>query len=238
MLNWSFVLERVKDELQVANQPLEKTDEEIVDYLKRNALKKFERYYPDRNIITLNTSDSNVKVPGKQSMFYIFDPEDREVINVVEMITQVNDLALLGHDYTGFGALTFSQIQDIVLANNLARNTLQYSRYNYTTEFISPNILRILPKFDGVCAIEYERSHDPELSSIEPSLQTYFVDLCLGMSEMWIAKLRQKFSTYNTPFGEINLNADAIYNDGKDLYDKTIEKLETSCQMNIIFDCG
>ena len=42
MLNWSFVLERIKDELCVASQPLEKTDEEIVDYLKRNALKKFE----------------------------------------------------------------------------------------------------------------------------------------------------------------------------------------------------
>ena len=238
MLSWSFVLERIKDELVVASQPLEKTDEEIVDYLKRNALKKFERYYPDRNTITLNTSDPRVKVPGKESMFYIFDPEDREVINVVEMMTTASDLALLGHDYTGFGALSYDQIPDVALANSMARNTLQYSRYNYTTEFKAPNILRILPHFDGVCAIEYERSHDPELSTIEPSLQTYFVDLCVGMAEMWIGKRRQKYSSYNTPFGEIQVNGDAIYNDGKDLYDKTIEKLETSSQLNIIFDAG
>ena len=238
MLNWSFVLERIKDELCVASQPLEKTDEEIVDYLKRNALKKFERYYPDRNIITLNTNDSRVKVPGKQSMFYIIDPEDREVLNVIEVITDGTDLAVLGHDITGMGALSYSQIPDVLLANNMARTTKIFSKYNYTTEFISPNIIRILPEFSGICAVEYERSHDPELSTIEPSLQTYFVDLCLGMTEMWIGKLRQKFNSYQTPFGEIPVGGDTIYNDGKDIYDKTIEKLETSCQMNIIFDAG
>lgn len=238
MLSWSFIIERIKDELEVASQPLEKRDDEIIDYLKRNALKKFERFYPDRNIITLDTSDPHVKVPGQNSMFYIFDPEDREVINVIEMMTTASDLALLGHDYTGFGALTYDQIPDVALANNLARNTMQYSKYNYTTEFKAPNLLRILPTFEGVCAIEYERSHDPELSTIEPSLQSYFVDLCVGMTEMWIGKLRQKYSSYSTPFGEIPVHGDAIYNDGKDLYDRTIEKLETSSQLNIIFDAG
>lgn len=238
MINWSFILERIKDELVVANQPLEKTDNEIVDYLKRNALKKFERYYPDKNIITLNTNDPNVKVVGKDSMYYLFDPEDREILNVIEFITDVSDLALLGHDFTGFGALSYSQIPDILLANNMARSTRVFSRYNYTTEFIPPNKLRILPHFSGTCAIEYERSHDPELSTIEPSLETYFIDLCVGMSEMWIGKLRQKYSTYSTPFGEIQVNGDVIYNDGKDIYDRTIEKLETSQQMNIIFDVG
>ena len=238
MLNWSFITQRIKDELTVSNQPLEKTDEELVTYLKNNALKKFERYCPDKNIITLNTSDVYVRVPGKKSMFYLFDPEDREIINVISVVTDASDLAILGHDITGLGALGYDQIVPVLLANNQARTTQIFSKYKYLSEFIAPNIVRILPEFEGTCAIEYERSHDPELSTIEPSLQTFFIDLCLGMAEMWIGKIRQKFSTYQTPFGEIQVNGDVIYNDGKDIYDKTIEKLETSHQINTIFEAG
>lgn len=237
MLNWSFVINRIKDELSLPNQPLEKTDDEIIDYLKRNALKKFEKYFPDKNIITLNTYDESVQVPNKQSTFYLYDPDDREILNVIQMDTSAGDLMVLGHNI--WGAWSFDQVPEVALQNMKARNTKQFSMFNYTTEFLPPNMIRILPKFDGSCAIEYERSHDPELSTIEPSLQDYFVDLCLGMVEMWIGKIRQKFSSYNTPFGEININSDAIFNDGKDLYDKTIDKLENgSIGMNIRMDVG
>ena len=237
MLSWSFILQRVKDDLSLPNQPLEKTDDEIVDYLKRNALKKFEKYFPDYNRITLNAADEKVKVPHKSSTFYLFDPDDREILNVKSLITDASDLILMGHDW-GYGAWTFDQIPNIALQNNQARNTRIYSMFNYTTEFKAPNILTILPTFSGTCVVEYERSHDPELSTIEPSLQDYFIDLCLGMTEMWIGKIRQKYSSYNTPFGEIPVNGDVIYNDGKDLFDKTIEKLESGSQMNVIIDVG
>lgn len=237
MLNWSFVINRIKDELSLPNQPLEKTDDEIIDYLKRNALKKFEKYFPDKNIITLNTYDESVQVPNKQSTFYLYDPDDREILNVIQMDTSAGDLMVLGHNI--WGAWSFEQVPEVGLQNMKARNTKQFSMFNYTTEFLPPNMIRILPKFDGSCAIEYERSHDPELSTIEPSLQDYFVDLCLGMVEMWIGKIRQKYSTYSTPFGEININSDAIFNDGKDLYEKTIDKLESgSIGMNIRMDIG
>lgn len=237
MLNWSFVINRIKDELSLPNQPLEKTDDEIIDYLKRNALKKFEKYFPDKNIITLNTYDESVQVPNKQSTFYLYDPDDREILNVIQMDTSAGDLMVLGHNI--WGAWSFDQVPEVALQNMKARNTKQFSMFNYTTEFLPPNMIRILPKFDGSCAIEYERSHDPELSTIEPSLHDYFVDLCLGMVEMWIGKIRQKFSSYNTTFGEIQVNGDIIFNDGKDLYEKTIDKLESgSIGMNIRMDVG
>lgn len=237
MLNWSFIINRIKDELSLPSQPLEKTDDELRDYLQRNALRKFEKYFPDKNIITLDTNDIKVQVIGKQSTFYLFDPEDREILNVVQMDTQVGDLMVLGHNI--WGAWSYDDIPQIALANANARNTKPYSMFNYTTEFLPPNMVRILPKFEGTCAIEYERSHDPELSTIEPSLKDYFVDLCLGMAEMWIGKLRQKYSSYNTPFGEIQVNGDVIYNEGKELYDKTIDKLDSgSIGLNIRMDVG
>ena len=44
MLSWSFVVERIKEELSFPFQMLERSDEQIIDYLRRNALKKFEFY--------------------------------------------------------------------------------------------------------------------------------------------------------------------------------------------------
>jgi len=236
MLSWDHIIQRIKDELSAPHMPLEKTDDELVDYLKRNALKKFEKYFPDRNIITLNTYDTNVQVKGKSSVFYLFDPEDREIINVKDMIEGSGSMLLFGHDI--YGAWSYDQLPNITLQNEMARNLIQRSNFNYTIEFLPPNMIRILPTFNGTCAIEYERSHDPELSTIEPSLQDYFIDLCLGMSQMWIGKLRQKYTSYNTPFGEIQVNADTIYNEGKELFEKTIEKLESGSQMNVLIDVG
>lgn len=237
MLNWSFIINRIHDELSLPNQPFEMTDVEVVDYLKRNALLKFEKYFPDKNIITLDTNDENVQVPNKTSTYFLYDPDGRTILNVKQMDTTMGDLMILGHNV--YGAWSYNDIPNIALANNQARNTKPYSMFNYTTEFLPPNMIRILPKFNGTCAIEYERSHDPELSTIEPSLVDYFTDLCLAMVEMKIGKIRQRYSSYNTPFGEIQVGGDFIFNEGKDLFDKTIQKLEDgSIGLNIRMDIG
>ena len=48
-----------------------------------------------------------------------------------------------------------------------------------------------------------------------------------------------KFSTYNTQFGELSVNGESLYSDGKEIYDRTIEKLQSSYMcMNTIFDHG
>ena len=99
-------------------------------------------------------------------------------------------------------------------------------------------MFRVSPKYSGMATIEYERSHDPELSSINPELHDVFIDLCLGMFMMMIGRLRQKYNTTTTPFGEIPLNGDLIYNDGKEVYDKVIDKMETHALTNVVFDHG
>lgn len=236
MLSWDFIIKRIKDELTYPFQALEKSDDDIIDYLQRNALKKFERYFPDRARMTLNCSDPAVIVPDKCSEFYLFDPQQRQIKNVIGFISQMGDLVILGHPF--MGVWSFEQTEEWALSTFKARFAKSMSNWNYTTEFTAPNILRISPKYEGTAVIEYEREHDIQLSTIIPDLEDIFVDLCVAMVEMWIGKIRQKFSTYNTPFGEIQVNGDMIYNDGKDLYDKTIEKLETGSLPNIIVDVG
>lgn len=237
MLSWGQVLARVKDDLLTPNTPLEKTDDQIIDYLQRNTLQKWAYYFPSINRITLNTYDENVRVPHKNSCYYIFDPEGREVKNIVKMYDNAGSSILYGHDI--YGAWSYDQTPQIALQNQQANNTMMYSPYYYIVRFYPPNICEIKPNYEGSCVIEYEREIDKNLSDVYPDLEDIFTELCIAMSEMWIGKLRMRYSNYQTQFGEIQLNGESIYNEGKEKYDRIIEKLQTSYMcMNTIFDHG
>ena len=55
---------------------------------------------------------------------------------------------------------------------------------------------------------------------------------------MMVGRLRQKYNTTQTPFGEIPLNGDLIYNDGKEMYEKVMEKFDRLTIPNIVFHSG
>jgi len=54
MLNWSFILQRIKEELSLPFQTLEKSDEEIIDYCKRNYIKTLNEYFQEKWRLTIN----------------------------------------------------------------------------------------------------------------------------------------------------------------------------------------
>ena len=236
MLTWSHIVQRIREEMSLPFQMLEKSDEQIIDYLKRNALRKFEMYFPQKWRLTINCSDPSVQVSGRHSEYYLIDPDDREIKNVTAFLPTMGPHLMNGHPVEG--PWSFNQLEEWSLSVFKARNLALFSNFNYTTEFMPPNQFRISPLYNGLGTIEYERSHDPELSTINPELNDVFIDLCQGMFFMQIGRLRKKFSTTTTPFGEIPLNGDALFDEGKDIYDRTIELLKTGSAPNVIVDIG
>lgn len=236
MLSWSFILQRIREEMSLPFQHLEKTDEEIIDYCKRNALKKYATYFPQKWRISLNTANLDVQVPNRRSEYYLIDPDDREIFALTNFVPQLGDYVFMGHPY--FGAWTFDELPEWHLKAWKANTLTLWSEYNYTTEFISPNQFRVSPSYVGNAVIEYERSHDPELSTIITDHHDIFTDLCYGMFGMMIGRIRKKFAPIQTPFGEIQINAEEIYNDAKEVYDKVTEKLERGSLPSVIFDKG
>lgn len=236
MLSWSFVLQRIKEEFSLPFQVFEKTDEEIIDYLKRNALKKYSLYFPQKWRLSFDTGNSAIQVPGRVSEYYLVDPDEREIFNITEFVPRLGDYLILGHPH--IGAYSFNQVPEFLLRTFESMNTKLWSEYNYTTEFIPPNQFRLSPQYRGLGVIEYERMHDSELSTIDTEKHDLFVDLCYGMIGMMIGRIRKKYSPLQTPFGEIPLNADDIFNDAKEVYDKVIDKLDRGAIPNVIFDRG
>ncbi len=237
MLSWSFVTQRIKEELSLPFQELEYSDEKIKDYLQRNALVKYSRFFPQTWRYTFNTEDENIHVLGRDSEFYLVEPDDREIFNIKAFYPSGGTNLMLGHSI--MGAWSYGgDLKEVLLANYQANNLRPFSQFNHTFEFITPNQFRITPKYSGVGVLEYERSHDPELSTIKTDHHDIFIDLCFGMIGMNIGRLRKRYQNIQTPFGEIPINGDDIFNDAKEVYDRTIEKLEAGSLLNVIFDYG
>lgn len=236
MLSWSLILERIKDELSLPFQVLEKTDEDIIKYLKSNCVRKFSTYFPVKNKILLDSSNPNTKRPDRQSEFFLIDPDDREILTVVDFIENLGSYVIAGH--SPYGAFTFGAVPEISLQNYMGNNLRPFSQYEHTFEFSAPNIIRISPKFSGTATIEYERTIDPELSDINPELQDYFMELCIAMTFQMIGRIRQKYSNIQTPYGQIELDGQALKSEGDERYNAVIQEMKTGSMPNVIFSRG
>jgi hypothetical protein len=236
MISWSFIIERLKEELGLPFQVLERSDEEIEEYLKKNTVKKFSKFFPTKYRITLETSVSDVQVPNRQSEFYVVDPDDRTILSIIDFIPTFGTKLLTGHPV--MGAFSYNAIPEYALAVNAANTTELFSIYNYTHEFMAPNIIRISPIFNGQAVIEYERSIDPELSDIHPELEDDFTELCIAMFFQQIGRIRRRYSNINTPFGDIQLNAEEIFSEGETRYNELMEKFNNGTIPNVIFSRG
>jgi hypothetical protein len=236
MLNWNVILTRIRDELALPNHVMEKSNDQIVEYLKESAVRKIADYIPDVTRLTIDTMNSDIIVPGKENEYFIIDPDDREIFDVLEMYTDYSTDILFGKRF--IAAWSMEEVPGFELSNMRSGTTKLFSDFYYMYEFKHPNIIQIRPKYKGKTTLEYERSHDPELSTIPKVYENLFIELCLGMFMMNIGRLRTRYSNIQTAFGEIQLNGEDIKNEGKDFYQAAIDKLDRTVLTSVVMDRG
>jgi len=237
MLTWNRVLQRIQDELVLPNHVLEKADSEIQEYLTQHCLPKFEQYYPDKNAITIDCSDTTYQVTNKQNEFYIYDPDEREIYDLLGFYTGMSTSMVLGKQV--IAPLSWDSVPSYELSNMIANNTEIFSAYNYHIEFVHPNIMRVLSDCnDTEGVVHYERAHDTELSTIPKMFQDMFIELCLGMFMRNIGRIRTRYANIATAFGEISLNGEDLRSEGREIYDVAMEELKRTVLPCIMMDRG
>lgn len=239
MLNQNRVLQYVKTELGFPFVQLEMEDEDILEYVTEFTLREFSYYLPDVYQVYLNLTLAQNKVAGRQNEYYITDPDNREILNVIDIHFPDSDLFIHGHP--AFGPFTMGEVADWGLAVNNAMTVKMFSSFDKTFEFKHPNIVRISPVPNDVagCAVEYERIHSSDLSTIPNDFQRLFMDLSAADIMIRLGRIRKKYGGGNlrTPFGEIPLESD-VYEEGKDKKRELIEKMERLSLPNISIDYG
>lgn len=236
MLSWSQVLTYSKQGLGYPATFIEFEDSEIQDYLKDNCLRKFSMYFPDKWSGSIDTTNENNKISGKQNIYYFNDSEGREILSIDEFITDASDKYVMGHPIVG--AYSYQGVPNFALDAFKANNARAFSDFNYTIKFFPPNMVRILPSYSGTATFEYSRVHAEDLSTIPIDLAEYFKDLCRASFLMWVGVTRSNYTGVNTPFGEIPINGSEIYSRGETQYNDLIQKFETSSAPFIIVDVG
>ncbi len=239
MLNHSRVLDYIKGELGFPFQQLEFEDDIIVEHFKTYTLREFSSYVPEVKRLSLNLTIKAYRVPGIQNEFYIVDPDNIEILNVVDVYFPATDLYIHGHPI--FGPFTHFEIREWALATEMANQVKSFSSWDKTIQFIHPNIVRITPvpnELDN-CTVEYERMQPEDLRGIPNEFQVLFCEFSLADIMIRIGRIRKKYGDgqIRTPFGEIPLSAE-IFDEGKEKKREILEKLERLALPNVSIDHG
>jgi len=228
MLNNSEVLNYVKMKLGIPFTPIEYIDSEILEYIRTVSLRTFSKLMPHVNKISMDLDDQTIHTDVKNE-FRILDPDNVSIIGIVEILFDKSNLILAGFPYYG----NLSTTKDLEHAANYvydietAATNFKYSQFRQHFEFVPPNILRILPTtfLGGVITVIYERFHTPDFRTILPEFEETFLDLAYADVALWLSRTRNAFRTFNTPFGDIELNTEELKSDAQTLRDKIIEDL-------------
>ena len=240
MLNDAKVLKYVKRNLGFPFMHLEWSDDDILDYIKEETIRDWSYYIPDVQKMSLNLKLESNKVPGRSNEFYLYEPEGREILNIKELYFDQGNYYALGHP--PFGVFSEGEIKEWAYQVNAAMTTKMFSSWDYTYEFMHPNIVRISPyPFNDVqfITVEYERMSADDFREIPNDLHRYFLDLALADVMISLGRIRKRYGGGNlrTPFGEIPLESD-IFDEGKQLRAEVIEKLERLYVPNIRIEHG
>jgi len=239
MLNATRVLKYVKSHLGFPFQQLELEDTEIMEHIKDFTLREFSQFIPEKKKIHLDFNNSIYKVPGRQNEYYIQDPQNLEILTVVEIYFDHSKWMFHGHQ--PYGVWSHGELKNWALAQSMAADQMMFSSFDQTFEFKHPNIVRISPVPSDVqgCTVEYERQQPPDFRGIPNEFQVFFCEMALADMMIVLGRIRKKYGdgTLRTPFGEIPLSAE-ILEEGKEKKREIIEKLTQGTYPNIIIDHG
>lgn len=239
MLNHARVLGYIKDFLGFPHVQVELEDAQIIQRFVTYTLREFSEYIPQVKKLPLNLASTQYKVPNIQNEWYLKDPDNIEILNVVEVYFDGSEDLMTGAPI--FGPMSHFEIRDWALATEMAGQLKSFSSFDKTFEFTSPNILRISPvptSGSGYCTVEYERMQPPDLSGIPNEQQMIFCKMALADTMIQLGRIRKKYGgQIRTPFGEIPLDSD-VYEEGKEMKQQVLDKMERLYLPNVSVDFG
>jgi len=238
MLTQQKVLDFIKDGLGFPFMHLEWKDDKIIEYVTEHTLNEFSHYQPDTNRMNLNVLLAANMVPGRSNEWYLNEPNGREILNVIDIYFTEGNAILMGHP--PMGVVSHGELREWALAVTTSMTAKMFSNYDYTFEFMHPNIVRIspLPVNETSVTVEYERIHATDFGTIPNEFQFLFKQFAMADIMIAIGRIRKRYGgNMRTPFGEIPLEAE-ILDEGKELKREIKEKLDNTLITNVTIDHG
>lgn len=220
-ITYESTVDFIKRNLGYPFTTIEIQDSDIEHIIKTISLPYFSQYIPDTNQIVVNKLADN-----SNNVFVIEDPDNMPVLDVIKVFSDVGTEVMTNDPRVIMPMIGKSSIPDFLTSLTQAKLQQNYSSYWPSWTFIPPNLVRIYPtNMQSSYLIRYTRIH-ASLSTIPMSYHRDFNDLCLADVMLSLYASRSKYSNYSTPFGEIQLNSDALYQRATEIRDKVSERLK------------
>lgn len=229
-LSYELVIDYIKRNLGYPVATVELSDEEIIHVVKTITMPYFSSYVPDYN------QKQVTKTVEGSSNVYIIEEEESAIIDVVKIMTDISNEIVTGDPRQIMPLLSPSSIPSFLTDLTVRHLQQQYSNMWPSWKFIPPNLVRIYPSYNmgGIYIVRYTRVH-PSPTTIPVNYQRDFQDLALSDVMFSLYAVRAKYSTYQTPYGDINLNADVLYQRATDLKNVVIERLKRKPPDTILY---
>jgi len=224
------VLSYVKSRLGAPFVPVEYNEESILKIIRLKSIPLFSKYLPNKWMMPINFDDQDIQLEWN-TLFKLREPDNLKILNVVDLIPRASELIISGHPIIGLisgNGLNSDQVASYLLAVNNARTTMQFSMFDQTFQFMEPDKIRVLPKPSGVQLCIYERQHRPDFSTIPAEFEHVFLDLCYADVAINLANIRKYYTNISTPFGEVQLNAEALSAEATELRNQVIEQISAA----------
>lgn len=192
------------------------SDEDILDHVKRFALREFSKYSRLKQRTIIDTNNDWFKTP-ENHIFKFYDKKQRNILN----ISGVSLTTIYGDPQPIFSGETIASTIDWLMAKTLQNTVKTILDYEYW-EYIPHNKIRInrFMQAGQYVGIDYECSH--LITEIPDQYETIFLELSSAYCKEWVANMR--IDTISTPFGEINVNSSELRAEAKTTIDDFKER--------------
>lgn len=231
--NWDNLLSYVKLNLGADTKSFEYDDEQMLEIIKEHTLPEFSRYVPLLRYYYMIEGINTIRTePTYIYQFINFDYKILKINNVIEKST------LTDMDQTFAFAQNSGDVTDFLMQMNIAHMG-QVAAAPNTWRFFAPDKIEVTraPNTNIISRdfiAEVACIHDNP-TSVNPDMYMYLRDLALADIMIFIGRLRTKFRQFSTPFGQVDLNADDLLQEGKTLKQETVQAMKELPPEDYIF---
>jgi len=250
---WNNVLGYLRRNLGSNLNLLEMSDDEIIEGIKDDVLPYFSQYVPCKKFIPIYPYHRVSHTPGYNQWRYVIPVQEGErIIDVFDAYfssgTAGWDDPYAGTKYEGGGQHAGESLAaggsfgfgggsaderfvgegliDTAIANAYG-DISRYMMARNTWQFFPPNIIEF-DKELGAGVVVYNTDHTDLKTIPADYYDTTLKKLILGNVQKWVAALRSKYESLNTPFGEVRLNYSKLEQDGQTNIDAAQALLDAS----------
>jgi len=203
MLNATTIIRRLEKNLGFKFMDLEISHDEIIENIKDEPLKVFSKYFPYQETCVVDPAN---RVEPYKNRFYV--KTQNQCIGVNRLIGS----SLLGANYvTG---LLHPVAADMLLGDPISRqlniDLLSFTSNPITCKYIEPGMIEVYPYYNNIQSYVLVMNvvHPDHFGTIPINMEDEFMKYARYDTEATLYKMRQRFSSINTPYGNIELFLD------------------------------